>query len=136
MKSNQSYGLFITFLLAAIFVILSVIPNIVEAQNRQLTKPANSDKDETKRVALVIGNGDYTNARKLSNPVNDATDMAKTLKELDFEVISGTNLSLKQMTDVQLAGQSNELNLKIGRNEAYAIVNGEKSEVYVFKIFE
>lgn len=99
MKSKQSHRLFITFLLAAIFIILSAIPNIVEAQNRQLTKPANSDKDKTKRVALVIGNGDYVNARRLSNPVNDATDMAKTLKELDFEVISGTNLNLKQMTD-------------------------------------
>ena len=52
-----------------------------------------------KRTALVIGNGDYQNARKLVNPVNDATDMAAALREVGFDVISGTDLNLKQMND-------------------------------------
>ena len=64
---------------------------------RELTveKPKVSDK----RTALVIGNGNYHAARKLTNPVNDATDMVAALKELGFEVVSGTDLTLKQMRE-------------------------------------
>jgi formylglycine-generating enzyme required for sulfatase activity len=64
-------------------------------KERQLVQ----DGEAEKRIALVIGNGDYAIARKLANPVNDAIDMANTLKGLGFEVVSGTNLSLKQMSD-------------------------------------
>jgi len=39
----------------------------------------------TKRIALVIGNGAYTDGA-LKNPVNDARMMAATLRELDFDV--------------------------------------------------
>jgi hypothetical protein len=38
-----------------------------------------------KRVALVIGSSNYTLA-PLSNPVNDADDMAAALTRLEFEV--------------------------------------------------
>jgi hypothetical protein len=70
----------------------------LHAQNdRQLTQVAKNDT--TKRTALVIGNSEYLNARKLSNPANDATDMAAVLADLGFEVIYGTNLSMKEMTD-------------------------------------
>ena len=48
------------------------------------------------RVALVIGNGDYSSA-PLKNPVNDAKSMTKTLTKLGFQVIEGTNLTRKQM---------------------------------------
>ncbi len=41
-----------------------------------------------KRVALVIGNGGYTNIQALPNPSNDATLMVSTLKKLNFDVIS------------------------------------------------
>jgi len=40
-----------------------------------------------KRVALVIGNGGYTNVASLPNPPNDARLMAKTLENLNFKVI-------------------------------------------------
>ena len=39
------------------------------------------------RVALVIGNGAYTETAPLANPPNDANDMADTLERLGFEVI-------------------------------------------------
>lgn len=39
-----------------------------------------------KRVALVIGNGAYTAAGRLSNPENDAKDMASALEKLGFDV--------------------------------------------------
>ncbi|MBF0541507.1 MAG: caspase family protein [Nitrospirae bacterium] len=49
-----------------------------------------------KRVALVIGNGSYKSS-PLKNPVNDAIAMAKVLEGLNFEVISGVNLSKDEM---------------------------------------
>ncbi len=67
-------------------------------QQRELTQD-DDDKKPQKRTALVIGNADYTIARKLANPSNDATDMANSLRAVGFEVVSGTNLNLKQMTD-------------------------------------
>ena len=45
-----------------------------------------------KRLALVIGNGNYE-ASPLRNPVNDATDMAASLKKLGFSVILKINAS-------------------------------------------
>lgn len=39
-----------------------------------------------RRVALVIGNSDYTSVPALPNPANDARLMAATLEELGFEV--------------------------------------------------
>jgi hypothetical protein len=38
------------------------------------------------RVALVIGNSAYQNVSALPNPVNDASDVSKSLKRLGFEV--------------------------------------------------
>ncbi len=48
------------------------------------------------RVALVIGNGEYKDA-PLSNPVNDASDMAATLAGLGFAVQRYTDLDQRQM---------------------------------------
>ena len=39
------------------------------------------------KVALVIGNNDYTHAPKLANPVNDARAVAKVLKKIGFKVL-------------------------------------------------
>ncbi len=52
-----------------------------------------------KRFALVIGNGAYKNAGVLTNTVNDANDMEKTLKSLNFEVTAKVNAGLKDMED-------------------------------------
>jgi len=50
------------------------------------------------RVALVIGNGAYANLDPLKNPVNDASDIADSLRSLGFEVMSDTNLTKAGMT--------------------------------------
>ncbi|GAB2183101.1 caspase family protein [Roseibium sp. LAB1] len=50
-----------------------------------------------RRVALVIGNSGYEHVTKLTNPDNDAKGMAEKLASLDFEVVTGTNLSLRDM---------------------------------------
>jgi tetratricopeptide (TPR) repeat protein len=52
-----------------------------------------------RRVALVIGNGDYRFAPQLSNPVNDASDIAKTLRKLRFDVVEGKNLDRRGMDE-------------------------------------
>lgn len=50
-----------------------------------------------KRLALIIGNSAYLNGDALRNPVNDATDIAATLRNMGFEVLLHTDLSLRQM---------------------------------------
>jgi tetratricopeptide (TPR) repeat protein len=51
------------------------------------------------RIALVIGNGSYTEGQ-LANPVNDARDMAAALRQLGFEVSIGENCNRRRMEDL------------------------------------
>ena len=51
---------------------------------------------EGRRVALVIGNAAYQDA-KLRNPANDAEDIAVALRGLGFEVVSRRDADQKQM---------------------------------------
>jgi uncharacterized caspase-like protein len=50
-----------------------------------------------RRLALVIGNGHYQHLRALSNPPNDARDLARALEGLGFEVDLGLDLRLADM---------------------------------------
>ncbi len=50
-----------------------------------------------RRIALVVGNGAYQNAKPLKNPPNDAALVAATLKTLGFEVTVGTDKSQREM---------------------------------------
>lgn len=53
-----------------------------------------------KRVALIFGNSNYTGAANLgSNPINDARDIATTLKGIGFDVMLKTNANLNTMND-------------------------------------
>src|SRR5512138_2118152 len=52
-----------------------------------------------RRVALVIGNSAYQYTARLPNPVNDAQDIARVLKELQFQVILKTDAMLDTMAD-------------------------------------
>lgn len=58
-------------------------------------KPMNQNQPG-QRVALVIGNAKYASA-PLRNPENDANDLSRTLRGLDFKVFSYTNLSNREM---------------------------------------
>lgn len=49
-----------------------------------------------KRTALVIGNGDYA-AGPLKTPLNDARDLAETLKKLGFSVVFLENADRERM---------------------------------------
>lgn len=51
-----------------------------------------------KRVALVIGNGNYRNFQQLDNPVNDATGVAAALRAAGFEVILRLDATREDMS--------------------------------------
>jgi uncharacterized caspase-like protein len=58
-----------------------------------LSTPAQAEK----RVALVIGNSAYQDTGKLTNPTNDASDMAAVLKAHRFQVLEGYDLNKAAM---------------------------------------
>ena len=68
-----------------------------------------------RRIALVIGNGNYqhTDLPKLPNPPNDAEDIAKALRGFGFEVIERKNQTLEGMNQAIA-----EFGSKIGGSEA------------------
>jgi len=57
----------------------------------------NSDERDEQRVALVIGNSDYSNLEHLKNPVNDARLMRDLLSKRGFSVIYKENANKKDM---------------------------------------
>src|ERR1700739_3507154 len=61
------------------------------AQDRAPTAP---------RLALVIGNANYTTLGRLANPGQDAQLMAEKLKALGFDVTEKRDRGLKEMSDV------------------------------------
>ncbi len=54
-------------------------------------------KFQGKRLALVIGNAEYSSAAKLKNTRNDAASMAVVLQDLGFEVMKVLDGSYEQM---------------------------------------
>jgi hypothetical protein len=70
---------------------LAALQNEV-ANSQKETKPPLPDRS---RVALVIGNSKYE-VGALTNPANDARDMAAALKRQGFKVIEHDNLTLRQ----------------------------------------
>ena len=64
--------------------------------------PADGTPQPTgRRVALIIGNGRYAHATALTNPARDAEAMAALLQKLGFDVVTGIDLDLKAIGDVQ-----------------------------------
>jgi hypothetical protein len=55
-----------------------------------------------RRVALVIGNGEYRHVPHLSNPSHDAADVAAILRRAGFEVIHGVDLDQIRMREVSI----------------------------------
>jgi uncharacterized caspase-like protein len=74
-------------LLAIPLLAIPSLANPIQATVAQ-ANPAMAEK----RVALVIGNGAYVSSGALSNPVNDARDVAAVLTGLGFEVLLGIDL--------------------------------------------
>src|SRR5215213_9642289 len=68
----------------------------LRAEAQQTRGMGLSSSSSEKRVALVIGNSRYE-AAPLKNPVNDANLVAATLREIGFDVISRTDVNLREM---------------------------------------
>jgi uncharacterized caspase-like protein len=84
---------------AFLFVLVSLLLSItclVYAAERNRTVSVVPKSGSENKIALVIGNGAYTNS-PLKNPVNDAKDMATKLRGLGFNVIERYNLQTKQI---------------------------------------
>lgn len=68
-----------------------------------------------RKVALVVGNGAYTHAMPLANPVNDAQAMSNKLEALGFETFTGFDLDKPQMErllrDFARASRDSDVNL-------------------------
>lgn len=52
---------------------------------------------QEKRVALLIGNSDYSHATALKNPVNDVADLGPVLSRIGFSVTTLTNVTAEAM---------------------------------------
>ncbi|MEK8050514.1 caspase family protein [Ideonella sp. DXS22W] len=70
-----------------------------DAQRNLKVQPAAPVAQAARRVALVIGNEAYRDA-PLSNPVNDATEMARALQAAGFDVLLRTNADQREMLAV------------------------------------
>ncbi|MEL6643309.1 MAG: caspase family protein [Pseudomonadota bacterium] len=88
----------IVFLAAAVFLSLLSAPVLAE-----------------RRLALVVGNGDYQFAQPLANPVNDARAMADKLESLGFETYAGFDLDRfgmeRLLRDFTRASKDSDLNV-------------------------
>jgi uncharacterized caspase-like protein len=61
---------------------------------------AMAQTEDGRRVALVIGNQEYQYVTPLENPVTDTTEIARILREADFDVTIGTDLNKKDLEQV------------------------------------
>ena len=73
--------------------------NIIPPVQHIPTKLLLAQNTDQPRYALVIGNSDYDKVGRLKNPINDADDMGKALRDLDFDVIVVKDASLEEMED-------------------------------------
>ncbi len=82
-------------LILTLLCIIGLMPQAQQDRNLTVTRPATNEQ----RIALVIGNGAYAQGA-LTNPVNDARDIAATLRNAGFEVLSGANQNRRQMREL------------------------------------
>lgn len=72
-----------------------------KAEPQQLSNTVIKTKEissvSQKKIALVIGNGDYKNAGSLENTLNDAEDMARVLRDLGFDVSLVKNADMTKL---------------------------------------
>ena len=89
---NRLHSLRLLCVLITSTILLINVP--AQEPSRQLVQNGSqSAATNSKRIALVIGNGAYTSAPPLKNPPNDAREMAAALRDLGFDVTSGVNVN-------------------------------------------
>ncbi|CAN7684414.1 caspase family protein [Mesorhizobium sp. LjRoot246] len=85
---THRHGFFLRIPLLILFVILSTVGVRAAVEQNASPQPRN-------RLAIIIGNTNYQSKRleHLANAVNDATKLSDSLKRLNFEVLTGTDLT-------------------------------------------
>lgn len=82
------------------FLLISAVSQQIFAQTRELSSEGrvHRNKDEARRLALVIGNLDYEldRYRNISNTVRDADSIAIALKYIGFDVTKVINVTEKE----------------------------------------
>jgi Caspase domain/TIR domain len=73
----------------------------IELRRKERLESSVATRVTERRVALVVGNGRYAHAERLTNPPKDAEAVANMLATLGFDVVKGIDLDLKSMGDVQ-----------------------------------
>lgn len=90
------------------------------------------DAQAAGRVALVVGNGDYTYVTPLSNPVNDAADVAAALERLRFDVTLLLNADKAALADAlaafETASDGAEVGLVFYAGHGVELGDGELSD--------
>lgn len=75
-----------------------ILRNDFKIFNYEIKRKIISEVRIMDRIALVIGNSDYSNVGKLNNPKNDADDIASILNKLNFDV---TKIMDANLIDIQ-----------------------------------
>jgi Caspase domain len=83
---------------AAIALVLALAPPYRTA-TAAAGEPRQAVSRSAPRLALVIGNANYTRVGRLANPARDARLIADKLKELGFDVTEKADRDLKGLTD-------------------------------------
>ena len=86
--------------LIAVFWIFAVM--VLGIAPAQAVSESDTAAPELKRLAIVIGNSQYTSSRyaDLPNAGNDATRFSESLRRLNFEVATGIDLTSQQFDDL------------------------------------
>ena len=87
------------FMLKKLFFLALIL---IQASLFAQQKSDMADQVTTQKHALVIGNSSYSGLTPLSNPVNDANDIAAVLEHLGFTVDKVLNGTLEQMEDASM----------------------------------
>ena len=96
-------------LIAIAAIVAFPVPNIAQVSEaeRGIAIESNTGRD-MKGHALVIGNSRYQYISPLTNPANDATDIASALKKLGFEV-GATDFIIKPFSPNRLIERIQEI---------------------------
>jgi hypothetical protein len=82
-STYKNMKIFLSFI--SIYFAAALIFNAQAQSSKSIRKTASTMADSGPRTALVIGNANYSSA-PLKNPVNDARDIANSLRKLGFDV--------------------------------------------------
>jgi len=76
---------------------LTTLAAVSPAERKTAPRQSAAPSAPEKRIALVIGNGAYTNVRALKNADGDARAVAASLRQLGFEVVERHDIGLSQL---------------------------------------